>query len=562
LKVWEVKSGTLIHDLAGHSHVDAVSFSADGNLLATAGRWNGDDNGTGVIVWNALTGKKIRTITNESNGGTHAVVFSPTGNLVAIGSRHFDKAKDTSTTTVSLTHALSGVMEWQQTISGWAKPGAFSPAGKSLVVLCGGESIRFFDTESGTVNREIRSADSPQGGRWYDFALPPHGRRLAISGVDNSQKGTVEIWEFLDTSTDTAANLKDAERVPRVGAAFDAFSGRTRDKERLLKLYGGTAESEAAVRKGLTWIADQQQSDGAWSFWKSPESTGTTPVDESVAATAMALLAFQGAGNTHQSGEFKGNVRRGIEWLLKQQKENGEFPGATLYTHGLCLNVITELYGMSQDPNLHDAAKRAVAFAVESQNDRFGGWRYRPKEEADTSVTGWFVQGLTTARHASLDVPDQSFRLMTNYLDAAQRDEGESYPYVARGGTSQPGTTAIGLLCRQLIDRNRDTKGMAKGLARLSTVYGFDIKGNDYYYWYHASQALRNYGGPAWESWNDKMRSLLCAKQVPDGPFSGRWPPESPWGGSRGSIFTTCMAVLTLEVYYRHPSPFDRSSGK
>jgi hypothetical protein len=121
---------------------------------------------------------------------------------------------------------------------------------------------------------------------------------------------------------------------------------------------------------------------------------------------------------------------------------------------------------------------------------------------------------------------------MRNYLDAAQRDDGESYPYVARGGTSQPGTTAIGLLCRQLIDRNRDAKGMAAGLARLSTVYGFNVKENDYYYWYHTSQALRNYGGPAWESWNDKMRPLLCAMQVPDGSLSGRWPPESRWGGS------------------------------
>jgi hypothetical protein len=57
-----------------------------------------------------------------------------------------------------------------------------------------------FDTETGAVKREIRSADSLQRGRWYDFALPPHGRRMAIGGVVSEQKGTVEIWDFLDHS--------------------------------------------------------------------------------------------------------------------------------------------------------------------------------------------------------------------------------------------------------------------------------------------------------------------------------------------------------------------------
>ena len=40
LKVWDVKTGTLKFDLVGHdSHADAVAFSPDGNLLASAGNW-------------------------------------------------------------------------------------------------------------------------------------------------------------------------------------------------------------------------------------------------------------------------------------------------------------------------------------------------------------------------------------------------------------------------------------------------------------------------------------------------------------------------------------------
>ena len=49
-------------------------------------------------------------------GGTRSVAFSPDSKLVAIGAQRFDKDNDTSTGAVSLIHALSGIMEWQQTV--------------------------------------------------------------------------------------------------------------------------------------------------------------------------------------------------------------------------------------------------------------------------------------------------------------------------------------------------------------------------------------------------------------------------------------------------------------
>jgi serine/threonine-protein kinase len=197
LKVWDVKTGTLKLDLVGHSHANAVAFSLDGNLLASAGNWLDNNRaGTGVIVWDPRNGKKIRTMTTEANGGTHAVAFSPNSKLVLIGSRIFDKDNDTSTTAISLAHALTGIMEWKQIIPGWANPKAFSPDGKSVAVLCGKQSIRIFETETGTLKHEIRSAASPQGGRWNDFAIAPQGHLLAIGGSGADNGGFVEVWEL------------------------------------------------------------------------------------------------------------------------------------------------------------------------------------------------------------------------------------------------------------------------------------------------------------------------------------------------------------------------------
>ncbi len=197
LKVWEVRTGTLKHGLVGHSHANAVAFSPDGNLLASAGLWL-NDRESGTNIWNPHTGTKIRTITTNANAGARSIAFSPDSNSVAIGSLSLDKDKDkdAATGTVTLAHTASGIVEWQQTIPDWPKPAAFSPDGRSVAVLCGGQSIRFLDTETGTMKHEIRPADFSQGGRWNDFAFAPQGHMLAIGGVGKEGKGSVELWNM------------------------------------------------------------------------------------------------------------------------------------------------------------------------------------------------------------------------------------------------------------------------------------------------------------------------------------------------------------------------------
>jgi serine/threonine protein kinase/WD40 repeat protein len=201
LKVWEIESGKLKHDLDGHSYVDMVAFSPDGNLLASAGRWSSHrDDGNGVILWNPQSGTKIRTILTPANGGTHAVLFSPNSKLMAIGSRIFDNDNDTSATNVSLVRAGTGIVQWQQAIPGWASPKAFSPAGKSVVVLCGSQSIQFLDTESGSVTSELKADESPSSKSWKDLAAA--SQMMVTIGTNDEQKAIVEFWGFPETNSE------------------------------------------------------------------------------------------------------------------------------------------------------------------------------------------------------------------------------------------------------------------------------------------------------------------------------------------------------------------------
>ena len=309
--------------------------------------------------------------------------------------------------------------------------------------------------------------------------------------------------------------------------------------------------TEAAVENGLRWIANQQNADGSWDFQLVGGATEDALGGEASAITGLALLAFQGAGNTIDSGEYSDAVSRGSKWLIENQKTNGEFPGRTLYTHGICLYAIADLYDLTRDPKLRLPLQRGIWFAVAAQNQKLGGWRYQPNRDSDTCVTGWFVGGLMTAKRASVRVPQPCLDAVSRYLQSAQVDGNWHYSYQPRLPKGSQGPSAIGVLCRQLLDDHSEPNATAPLVSR----YPFQLSEHNYYYWFHATQAIRNAGGQPWQTWNRAMAEALCSTQRTDGPSAGSWPAESRFGGDRSAMYTTCLAVLTLEAYYRDRAP-------
>ncbi|MEX0937779.1 MAG: prenyltransferase/squalene oxidase repeat-containing protein [Pirellulales bacterium] len=337
------------------------------------------------------------------------------------------------------------------------------------------------------------------------------------------------------------------------------LSGRERGrKAALLAAYGGTAATESAVADALAWLARNQRRDGSWSL-SGPYASGATN-ENPVAATAMALLAFQGAGFTHigpEDHEYQQVAARGSRAMLKFQQESGAFfqdgiPAMhRLYTHAQCTIALCELYGMTRDEALREPAQLAVDYCVRSQ-DELGGWRYYPRSGSDTSVTGWFVMALASAQMAYLDVPQETLRKIDSYLDQAATDQGRQYLYMpgnVRGGLAM---NAEGLLCRQYLGWKRDDPRLVEGV-QLLLDNPMNWEDRDVYYWYYATQVCHHMEGPMWRQWNDLMRELLPAKQVKDGVERGSWHPQGDaWGDTAGRLYVTCLSVYMLEVYYRH----------
>jgi hypothetical protein len=74
------------------------------------------------------------------------------------------------------------------------------------------------------------------------------------------------------------------------------------------------------------------------------------------------------------------------------------------------------------------------------------------------------------------------------------------------------------------------------------------------YYWYYATLALHRaqHASPqaadAWRRWNEALTQTLLATQQED----GSWPATCVWGGYGGRVYTTSLAAMCLEVYYRY----------
>ncbi|MDA8745403.1 hypothetical protein N9N28_12275 [Rubripirellula amarantea] len=373
-----------------------------------------------------------------------------------------------------------------------------------------------------------------------------------------------------------------AEPVPAITPAAPALPASLADRikpDRLQSVIeqGGSRDTEQAVGRALEWLASAQAADGRWDAdrWQAGREFKVLGHDRDGAGahadtgiTGLALLTFLGAGHTHLDGPYQQDVARGLVYLIRSQDSQGCLAGsakfyARTYSHSMATFALAEAYALTKDKRLEPSVRRAAEYLLQAENKSLGGWRYNGngRDQGDVSQLGWIIMALRSAELAGIDVPNDTWSRIESFLARVARGRsGGLAAYQAREAHWSRPMTAEAMYCRQIL---------GKPLTGAAQVEAFDALGaelpgeglTNYYYWYYAALALHHAQDDSsaarhtWDRWNQRMKHELVGAQVTDGSNAGSWSPNTVWGGYGGRVYTTAMAAMSLEVYYRYGSP-------
>lgn len=317
-----------------------------------------------------------------------------------------------------------------------------------------------------------------------------------------------------------------------------------------------TADTQAAIDRGLAQISQSQGADGSFSDLRGGTAAGIT---------GLCGLALLGAGNQPGRGRYGKNVTRSVNYVVGLA--NGPSPGfltsadgqlgrqpAAMYSHGFASLFLAEVCGMmpedERQKKVHAVLEQATAFAVAGQNKE-GGWRYVPRADfADVSVTVALMMALRAARNAGVFVRKSVVRAGAEYIRGCQMPDGGFSYFKGQGFSAFARTAAaiVGLYSASVPeDEEVNAKAIDRGLRYLQQFIPGrqfnqrEIPSQHYYYGqYYAALAMWTAGGEYWRTWFPAVRDELLARARAGG---GAWTDQY-----HGTAYATAMSLIVLQL--------------
>jgi hypothetical protein len=304
--------------------------------------------------------------------------------------------------------------------------------------------------------------------------------------------------------------------------------------------------TEDAVKKGLEYLARQQDRDGAWS------GTGG---NYKVALTALSGMALLMEGSRAGAGKYGVPLRKAVAWLLARSRADGlictndaDDMHRYMFGHGFSVLFLSCVYQQEQDADrrkqLADVLHRAVAFTAKAQTTA-GGWGYvsaadgNDFDEGPTTITQ--IQALRAARQAGIAVPRELTDRAAAYLKKATgKNGGVLYSVKSGCGGERPALTA-GAVTSLFGPKEYDNPlvkqwiRFAQGSIPVGKAGGGSCGFEEYTHYYYA-QVVYGLGDdgyvrlfpdskPAerltWTSYRDRMQDFIVSKQRADGSWEG-----------------------------------------
>lgn len=334
--------------------------------------------------------------------------------------------------------------------------------------------------------------------------------------------------------------------VPSVAVLGDDRESGSRDSRRFV-----TVEADAAIERGLDWLAQRQQDDGSFG--------AITRYRQNPGVAGLCGMAFLASGSTPGRGPYGETISRTIDYVISCARPSGyiveansDYYHGPMYGHGFATLFLAEVYGMTLRKDVRDILKRAVQLIIDSQNDQ-GGWRYTPEShEADISVTVCEVMALRAARNAGLSVPKTTIDGSVEYIERSQNGDGgfryrlleQAESKFARSAAALVALYNSGIHEGPVLDEGLDYM--------MQFVPGTPgSRHHDYYFYgqYYAVQAAWHAGGDYWRVWYPAARDEIVSQQYNEGSWS------DPWIGSE---YATAMALIVLQIPNNYLPIFER----
>jgi len=315
------------------------------------------------------------------------------------------------------------------------------------------------------------------------------------------------------------------------------------------------------IDKAVHWLVSVQGRDGGWgqdggetSYVRAGEHLETNGND--VANTAVATLALVHAGNTPVKGEYRANVRRGVDFILRSVEDSLQEGLAVTKISGtqiqrklgpfidtfLTSTLLSELDGNMGDAQSNQRVRRALEKCVrkiEKNQQTDGSWN-AGGGWAPILGTSMASRSLDIAGKKGVNVQAATMDKVAAYTVQAQ---AQSVTVAAAGVPLYQSAQALEQLSRTDRDRAKNAPAIGAITRELSNarfVNGFGSMGGEEFFSYlNISDSLHRAGGEQWNTWNNQIKTQLVRLQNEDGTWAGHH-------CITGRVAVTGAAVMTL----------------
>jgi hypothetical protein len=390
----------------------------------------------------------------------------------------------------------------------------------------------------------------------------PDGRRAVLPAAPETV-----AWGVSGAGRFPAREILSGARAHPEGGVGGTFGGRRGRRNLRAEGGGGT---QGAVDQGLLWLERHQAPDGTIRpdrFHERCEGDGCDEAGDPAlhpGTTALAVLAWAGAGETHRSGRHRDAVRAALRALVERQgpdgfigDPHGPYP---VLNHTMATLALTELYALTGSPLVERPAQRAVDALVRRQRAD-GGFSEPGWGEGGLSLATWAAMALKSARAGGLRIDPAPFTRLLAWLDARTvrgtglarlaEEEVAGYPFgeLRRLRTRAAMTALIRL---HLVGDLRSEPMLRAARLLLDDLPEYD-DGLDYHGVWLGSAAAFQIGGELWRAWNVAMKTAIIDHRRKSGCVRGSW---DDGRGTLGRAANTAFGTLCLETYYRYSRVF------